>query len=108
MKKKCKSKVPMFEDGTQVPKQQTPPPCPCELDANGDCPCDPNKPIIEGATANISGLLLSLKGNLLFPNPLLTIIVVFPFLYEPLVYFGNTPCFGAYSPPIKGALNCPP
>ena len=65
----------MFEDGTQVPKQQTPPPCPCELDANGDCPCDPNKPIIEGAKANISGML-GFAGNTLFgasmtgePNP---------------------------------------
>lgn len=75
MKKKYKSKVPMFEDGTQVPKQQAPPPCPCELDANGDCPCDPNKPIIEGAKANISGML-GFAGNTLFgasmtgePNP---------------------------------------
>lgn len=65
MKKKCKSKVPILEDGTQAQKQIAPPPCPCELDANGDCPCDPNKPIIEGAKSNISNML-GFAGNTLF------------------------------------------
>lgn len=73
--KKTKKKVPKMEYGTPPEKQQAPPPCPCELDANGDCPCDPNKPIIEGGKARLSSML-GAAGATLFagstqgdPNP---------------------------------------
>lgn len=63
---KKRKKIPKYEDGTQ---------CPCALDANGNCPCDPNIPIIEGAKARTSNIL-GFAGNALFgsamtgePNP---------------------------------------
>lgn len=45
---------------------------------------------------------------MLFPKPLLTIISVSPSANIPDVYFGNNPCPGATTPPIKGSRNCPP
>ncbi len=48
------------------------------------------------------------SGIILFPIPLLTIIVV-PFsVYMPASYFGKSPWFGAITPPKNGNRNCPP
>ena len=69
--------------------------------------CKRNFYICKSITIN-SGRLLIRNGNVLFPSPLLIIIVVLFFVWTPFVYFGKNPWCGANIPPTKGIRICPP
>ena len=53
--------------------------------------CTVNNQLFFNVAITISGRLFILKGKILFPIPLLTIILVLLSSYRPLVYLGNIP-----------------